>query len=151
MIGLAIKIGLTTVIRKCGRMKGATGMRELIYGVEGKCANLRTFATDEPGQGGACHEYAIEFKDGQKAFGETVRVSISFQNGPINVDGNGVNGIQHEDLLAIIIDRLEGFQSGKYNCEENARALLHVKAALEILNDRTRARIARNVEGTHTV
>jgi hypothetical protein len=28
--------------------------------VEGKAANLRTFAMDEPGHGGACHKYEID-------------------------------------------------------------------------------------------
>ena len=86
--------------------------------------------------------------NGKLAFG---LVDIRFQKGPINADGNGVNGIQHEDLLAIIIDRLQGFQSGKYACDDNAKALLCCQDALNILNSRTRARIARNVEGTHTV
>lgn len=35
-------------------------MRELKYAIEGKAANLRTFAADEPGNGGANHEYHIE-------------------------------------------------------------------------------------------
>ncbi len=125
-------------------------MRELKYAVPGKVANLRTFALDEPGQGGACHEYQIiglfEGIGVSKTLGR-----ITFQNGPINVDGNGINGVQNEDLLAIVIDRLEGFQSGKYACQENAIALSQCKAALETLQSRTKARAALGVEGTHVV
>lgn len=122
-------------------------MRELIYAVEGKAANLHTVALDEPSQGGASHKYLItEYKEGTK-----VNVTLDFQNGPINEDGNGVNGIQGEDLLAILIDRYEGFQSGPYACDENERALTHLKQAMQALNDRTRKRIARGVEGTHKV
>jgi hypothetical protein len=125
-------------------------MRELQYAVEGKAANLRTLAIDEPGHGGACHKYAIGI--GHSNFdGIHPLVTLNFQNGPINVDGNGVNGIQHEDLLAIIIDRLNGFQSGLYACSNNQEALDHLRAALECLQRRTKARIARGVEGTHTV
>ena len=58
---------------------------------------------DDPGQGGANHEYECELPDGR-------RTQVSFQNGPINADGNGVNGLTHEVLLAILADRLRGFQ-----------------------------------------
>lgn len=76
---------------------------------------------------------------------------ISFQNGPVKEDGNGVNGITHEVLLAVLIDRLEGFQAGQYANPHNQLALDHLRGALEALHDRTRARIARGVEGTHKV
>jgi hypothetical protein len=128
-------------------------VRELNYGVEGKVANLKTIACDEAGHGGACHVYQIIDVSHQNAVGagegDVVLCDIEFQNGPINADGNGVNGIQHEDLLAIIIDRLEGFQSGPYACHANKQALDFCRCALSALNDRTRERIARNVEGTH--
>ncbi len=122
-------------------------MRELIYGVEGKAANLHTFALDEPGHGGACHKYLItEYKEGT-----AVNLNVNFQNGPINADGNGVNGVQNEDLLAIVIDRLQGFQSGPYKCPENAAALECCQHAMKVLQERTAKRVARQVEGTHTV
>lgn len=130
-------------------------MRELIYGVDGKAANLKTIACDEPGHGGACHVYQIIDVSNQNAVGagegDVVLCDIEFQNGPINADGNGVNGIQHEDLLAIIIDRLTGFQSGPYKCAENQKALDHCKDALAWLQERTVKRIARKVEGTHAI
>lgn len=128
-------------------------MRELGYAVEGKVANLRTFALDEPGHGGACHDYHItRSKAGSNGYsGKDVLGQISFQNGPINADGNGVNGVQNEDLLAIVIDRLEGFQSGKYACNENDLALRLCRMALDMLQHRTRVRIRRGVEGTHAV
>lgn len=129
-------------------------MRELKYAVDGKAANLRAFAMDEPGHGGACHKYRIK-DEGKQVDGvgvvPNVQVDIRFQNGPVNVDGNGVNGVQHEDLLAIIIDRLHGFQSGLYACEDNQVALDSCRRALEVLQRRTKARINRGVEGTHTV
>jgi hypothetical protein len=76
---------------------------------------------------------------------------IIFQNGPVSVDGNGVNGITHEALLAILIDRLEGFQAGPYANPHNAKALNHLREAQTALQARTRERMARGVEGTHTV
>lgn len=99
---------------------------------------------DEPGCGGACHRYVMKFtkKDGSReAWG------INFQDGP--VAEAGVNGVTHEALLAILIDRLEGFQRGPFACHAYAHALSNLRAALDCLQERTRERLARGVEGTH--
>lgn len=126
-------------------------MRKLIdHIVEGDSANhqLEIQVLDEPGHGGACHEYEIT----TGAIGGHGRslgaVHIPFQNGPIKEFG--VNGITQEALLAITIDRLRSFQSGPFACRENAIALTHCEDALMWLQRRTRARIARGVEGTNT-
>jgi len=71
---------------------------------------------------------------------------VAFQNGPIKE--HGYNGLTQEALFAIIIDRLEGFQSGKFACRENAVALTHTESALLWLTKRTLDRLARSVEGT---
>ncbi len=95
---------------------------------------------DEPGPGGACHHYGIV------GVGEHFTLlSIDFQEGP--VCETGVNGITNESLLAIVIDRLEGFQRGPMPCDENRIALFHARKALESLHDRTRRRLAAGVEG----
>ena len=77
--------------------------------------------------------------------------TINFQNGPINEDGNGVNGLTHEVLLAIVADRLRSFQSGPYSCKANACALTHIEEAQHWLQQRTLERMRRGVEGSHTV
>jgi len=105
---------------------------------------LNVTVLDEPGHGNACHEYEISHSDMQPT-------RISFQNGPINADGNGVNGLTHEVLLAIVADRLRGFQSGPYCCKANACALTHIEEAQHWLQQRTLERMRRGVEGTHTV
>jgi len=99
---------------------------------------------DSPGQGNACHEYEIQNAEGDKSLG-----LVSFQNGPINEAG--VNGVHNEDLIAIVIDRMQGFQSGEYKCRENALALTKLEEALLWLRKRTQDRIDRGVEGTHVV
>jgi hypothetical protein len=71
---------------------------------------------------------------------------LSFQNGPIAEVGT--NGVTHEALLAILVDRLQGFQNGPYKCRENAIALTHLEDAQMWLQKRTRDRMARGVEGT---
>ena len=105
---------------------------------------LTVTVVDEPGAGGANHAYDIEG-------GEAVPTFIRFQNGPINADGNGVNGVTHEVLLAIVADRLRSFQKGPYSCKANACALTHIEEALHWLQQRTLERMRRGVEGTHTV
>jgi hypothetical protein len=103
---------------------------------------------DEPGAGGACHRYRISGYE-YRISGEPTHVGVDliFQNGPINEVG--VNGITHEALLAILIDRLEHFQTGPYVNEYNGAALAHLQSAQGALFDRTRERVARGVEGTH--
>ncbi len=99
---------------------------------------------DGPGSGGACHDYLITTPPPNG-----VATSIKFQNGPINEVG--VNGLTHEALLAILIDRIQAFQRGPFASPYNANALSHLLDAATALHDRTRERMARNVEGTHTV
>lgn len=73
------------------------------------------------------------------------RAVLLFQNGnPAEV---GVNGITHEVLLAILIDRLEGLQSGPFACRENALALTKLQESRMWLLERTRGRMERGVEG----
>lgn len=111
---------------------------------------LTITATDSPGSGGANHEYEIELAEPGLG-GRHVLGLLSFQNGPIDVDGNGVNGITHEALLAVVCDRLRSFQSGPYACRENAIALTKLEEAMHWLHHRTLARQRRGVEGTHAV
>ncbi len=130
-------------------------MRQLTdHIVEGDSANhqVSITVTDEPGAGGANHEYlAIWTNDGAQLSDGTIAIKsnstrISFQNGPIKEAG--VNGLTQEVLLAIVIDRLRSFQAGPYSCRDNA--LTHCEEALMWLQRRTRERIKRGVEGTHT-
>ena len=100
---------------------------------------------DEPGPGGACHEYYISpiTKDADVIAGEFGHVK--FQKGPVKE--NELNGCFMEDLLNIVVDRLESFQSGDFACRENALALTKVEEALHWLNHRTADRVEREVEG----
>jgi hypothetical protein len=107
---------------------------------------LRIIVVDQPGSGGANHEYRIEATDdGSGKPHKIADHSISFQNGAINE--YGVNGITQEVLLAIVADRLQCFQVGPFASDYNAKALEHVLAAQESLLSRTRDRMVRGVEG----
>lgn len=98
---------------------------------------------DKQGAGGACHKYTVE-KIGE-GYSPSLAI-VNFQNGPIKE--NGVNGCHNEDLIAIVIDRLECFQAGEFACPENERAIIYLKESLGQLNFRTQNRIVRGVEGT---
>lgn len=128
-------------------------MREITdHIVEGDSANhqLSIRVLDEPGAGGANHIYSISWKQlDEKDEYDTVSLLVRFQNGPIKE--SGVNGITQEALLAIVIDRLRCFQAGPFACLENDFALSHCELALSYLQERTRERIKRNVEGTNTL
>ena len=99
---------------------------------------------DEPGEDKTCHEYRIRSTcdDRKQSF-----AFITFQDGPIKEAG--INGCCNEDLIAIVIDRLRGFQSGEYSCRENSIAITKLEEAMHWLNHRTADRKKRGVEGTH--
>jgi len=103
------------------------------------------FATDEP-EFNANHEYSINTVL-EKA--KNCVAKITFQKGPIKE--NGVNGCHHEDLIAIVIDRLQSFQRSDFKCRENAVAITKLEEALMWLNKRTADRVSREVEGTSQV
>lgn len=118
-------------------------MREITsHKVNGLNEALKIEVLDEPGLGDACHNYRVSSVTPLLMH----PIEINFQKNPIQEVG--VNGISMEALLAIVVDRLEGFQSGEYACEENQHALDSVRSALIALKIRTRERCERGVEGT---
>lgn len=114
-----------------------------------ECNDAITITADERHEkyGNASHRYSCEWRDTESA--EIRMVVINFQRGPIKEVGT--NGLTHEALLAILIDRLEGFQSGAFACDENHDALVHLMAARDALFRRTQARVERGVEGANVV
>lgn len=75
---------------------------------------------------------------------------IMWQDGPL---GRGAeraepNGAFVETVINACMMRL-GFYQKKFPCRENAKALSCLETALFHLNERTKNREARGVEGTH--
>ena len=124
-------------------------MRELTsHKVSSLNEALKIEVLDEPGQGNACHLYGITSTEPRSAdCPPAVTLPVRFQNGPIQEAG--VNGISNEALLAIVEDRLLGFQSGQFACRENAVALTKIQEAMMWLQKRTLDRLRRGVEGTN--
>lgn len=88
-------------------------------------------------------------KDGEHKGMHRIVGVVHFQEGPIKE--NGVNGVANEDLIGMVLRRLEGFQNSEYKCRENACAITKLEEALMWLRKRTNSRIKRNVEGTSKV
>lgn len=104
------------------------------------------YRVDEPGPGGACHEYTIKIPLGHgRGYMEDTFV---FQKGPRN-EFDAQHGVLDTDLLEIVRDRLTAFQAGEYACRENALALTHIEEALLWMNKRVEDRAERNVLGTY--
>lgn len=103
------------------------------------------YTADEPGNGGANHEYVVSFIDGYPINDED-GILLRFQNGA-RKEENSVRGVLDTDLLEIARDRLKSFQAGPFATRENACALTHIEEALMWMNRRVEDRIEREVLG----
>lgn len=89
--------------------------------------------------GMASHEYTI-------LYGEKTVAEIQFQHGPRREPGSKF-GVTEAALLTVLIDRLEGFQSGPFSCKENELMLTKLKEALFWVRERAENRFRRGVLG----
>lgn len=93
---------------------------------------ISLFVLDEPNENGACNLYSVQSKGVEIA-------KLSFQT-----DKKIVNGITNEILLAILLDRVKGFQKGPLKCEENGYIISHIKGALVWVHKRMKRRLSEN-------
>lgn len=96
----------------------------------------------------APHRYSVTTVPCEEKETRTL-AEIHFQEGPIKECG--VNGVCNEDLICMVIDRLEHFQQSEFRCRENEIAITKLEEALLWLRKRTMSRELRGVEGTHEV
>ena len=96
----------------------------------------------------APHHFVVVDANGENSDGKVgpCLSQVHFQEGPIKE--NGVNGVCNEDLIAMVICRLEHFQKSEYSSRDNAMAITKLEEALLWLRKRTMAREQRGVEGT---
>ncbi len=85
-----------------------------------------------------------------------IGIGIVWQRGPLGApdapDRKEPNGAFVETVIAMVIDRLTFYQDaagGRFNCRENAVAIMRLEEALASLRARTDGRTRRGVEGTH--
>lgn len=101
---------------------------------------------------GVLHDHVSD-ENGNPAGGTTAGTGfrIDWQNGPLSVAGvrRDPNGAFVEHVIGACIERIEFYQRSKFHTLANAAALGHLKAAAEVLAERTRDREDRGVEGTH--
>lgn len=95
--------------------------------------------TDSPDASGAAHGYVL-------VIGQQKVAEIRFQQGPRDVEGS-TPGATEAAILAVLIDRLRGFQSGPYSCRENAIQLTKLEEVLHWTKARADERAKRGVLG----
>lgn len=77
-----------------------------------------------------------------------VYAEVRFQNGPIKEVG--VNGLTNEALLEMVLHRLRILNTN-FPCRENSLAITNIEQGLMWLEQRTKDRVKRNVEGLNKV
>ena len=91
------------------------------------------------------HKFRITNPDAPQAVPAAPYASIKFQTGPIQEVG--INGCSIEDVIDVLVARLEGFQKGPFKCRENALAITKMEEAKLWLLYRTQKRQGQGVEG----
>ncbi len=95
--------------------------------------------TDAPDASGAAHNYTATIN------GKVV-ASIQFQKGP-RLNPESTPGMTEAAVLAVLVDRLQGFQSGPYACRENAIQLTKLEETMHWTKHRADERARRGVLG----
>ncbi len=108
---------------------------------------VEVFTTDHCQQDGAHHAYRIEVYDryDKKDEGMRSHAELQFQNGGLKEVG--ANGITDQALLAIVLDRMRGFNDGPYRCRENSIIITKLEEAMMWMEKRSNDRARRCVEG----
>lgn len=118
-------------------------MRAVEHKAVGLMKDKINIIAGEKGSGGASTEYSIHYGD-EISSADIKSCHIIFQLGN---PAESVNGITNEALLSVVLDRLEGFQSGDFKSRETALAITEIEEALLWLASRTLDRMDRGVEG----
>ena len=73
---------------------------------------------------------------------------IRWQNGPVDRERQQkANGAFVEDVIDVCKRRLEVYQESDFACDANAKAIEHLQAAIDVLNERRDERAKRGVLG----
>ncbi|HEX8637575.1 MAG TPA: hypothetical protein VF692_05900 [Pyrinomonadaceae bacterium] len=112
-----------------------------------ECVNVA--AIDEKSSDNANHKYEISvWKNAETSDqnDELVEVcQLNFQNGGLKEVGP--NGITDQALIAVVLHRLRGFNSGQFASRDNSLAITHLEDALMRMERRSNDRARRGVEG----
>lgn len=93
--------------------------------------------------------------DGNPNGGQTFApgLTIAWQRGPLVKDGERKEpcGCFVETVISAAVDRLQHYQTTKFESEWNRQAIWYLNNALVALQARTAERKEKGVEGTHQV
>jgi len=96
------------------------------------------------GKSGTFYQYIVKWihQDKEEPLLKTGhQVTLTFQRGdPLE---HGINGLTNEVLIAIIIHRLEGYQSGYFKCQDNDSAIEALQSALYHLLTRAQGDLSK--------
>ncbi|WP_038299105.1 DUF7681 family protein [Metaclostridioides mangenotii] len=96
----------------------------------------------------APHHFIVGKADCEDEYIEPIEY-VNFQEGPIKE--YGINGVNNEDLILMVITRLQAFQDSPYKCRENAMAITKLQECLMWLGKRTLDREVKGIEGTSEI
>ena len=102
--------------------------------------SIKLTADDEPDGSGASHRYTAINAEG------SATMYVQFQKGPRGLPSS-IPGVTEAVVLAVLIDRLEGFQAGPFACPDNVQTLMHLRRALSCTKERADERASRGVLG----
>lgn len=101
--------------------------------------------TDAADESGAAHLYELVIDVGGNGKAKSIGF-VQFQKGP-RLDPSSTPGATEAALLAVLIDRMEGFQAGPYACRENAIQLTKLQECMHWTRHRADERARRGVLG----
>lgn len=98
-----------------------------------------TLTADDRNESGASHHYVA-------TIGGVEVLRVQFQKGQVK-EIKSTPGVTENVLLAIVLDRMEGFNAGPYRCRENSLVATKVEEAIHWLRSRALDRFKRGVLG----
>ena len=96
-----------------------------------------TIESDVKGAGGASHEYLFKFDGAHVAH-------VCFQHGAPDAKGS-MPGVLDEAIVAMLLDRYDGFLAGEFACDETQQVHDKLVAVLGIMRKCADDRAARRV------
>jgi hypothetical protein len=94
------------------------------------------------------HKYELDNFENKEKEGQTLQFIQKELVGSDQYLVTVADGTTNEDVLEVLINRMEYLQ-GKFPCKENEYAISNLQQALIWLNERTKNRVQRGVEGKH--
>lgn len=107
---------------------------------------LETYDDDKPDLANSKFQFHIKSGTNWEVHGQPVK----FHSGPLGLVDEveyHINGLSNEVFLAIVLDRLQSWQKGKYACKENEVASQKILEALFWLKHHNQELIQRGTFG----